>query len=260
MANAEPMTLTMRRQAETEPGSGRYTAVEEKARWEAKQTALIVCDMWDKHWCAGATARVGELAPVMNRVLLAARKRGVFIVHAPSDTMEFYRDAPQRLKAQNAPKVPLPTLKTLPTEPPLPIDDSDGGCDSAEKPWYKAWTRQHPDLKIAPEDAISDNGDEVYSLLKARGIENVILMGVHTNMCVLGRPFAIRRMVALGLNVALMRDMTDTMYNPKMPPHVSHFRGTELVVEHIEKHLCPSLTSADFTGKPSFRFKGDKTP
>ena len=41
-------------------------------------------------------------------------------------------------------------------------------------------------------------------------------------------------MAKQGINVTLMRDMTDTMYNPKMAPFVSHFTGTDLVVEHIE--------------------------
>ena len=36
-----------------------------------------------------------------------------------------------------------------------------------------------------------------------------------------------------GKNVALMRDMTDTMYNPERPPGVSHFAGTDLVVRPI---------------------------
>ena len=33
-------------------------------------------------------------------------------------------------------------------------------------------------------------------------------------MCVLGRPFGLRQMAKNGKNVVLMRDMTDTMYNP----------------------------------------------
>ena len=38
-----------------------------------------------------------------------------------------------------------------------------------------------------------------------------------------------------------MRDMTDTMYNPERPPGVSHFDGTDLVVEHVETLLVPEL-------------------
>jgi hypothetical protein len=74
-----------------------------------------------------------------------------------------------------------------------------------------------------------------------------VMMGVHTNMCVLGRPFGIRQMVRLGKHVVLARDLTDAMYDPRQPPFVSHARGTELVVEHIERYWCPSILSEDLT-------------
>jgi hypothetical protein len=76
-------------------------------------------------------------------------------------------------------------------------------------------------------------------------------MGVHTNMCVLGRPFGIRQQVRLGMNVALARDLTDAMYDPRQRPHVPHDRGTELVVEHIERYWCPSVLGQDLMGKAS---------
>jgi type 1 glutamine amidotransferase len=79
-------------------------------------------------------------------------------------------------------------------------------------------------------------------------------------MCVLGRPFGIRQLVYLGMNVLLMRDMTDSLYNPEMPPKVSHVRGTELVIEHIEEHWCPTITSTDFLDEPPFRFAVDTRP
>jgi nicotinamidase-related amidase len=96
--------------------------------------------------------------------------------------------------------------------------------------------------------------------MQQRGIENVIVCGVHLNMCVLGRPFAIRQMVRQGKHVVLARDLTDTMYNPAMPPHVSHFAGTQLMIEHVEKYWCPSITSAAVLGGERFHFKGDSTP
>jgi hypothetical protein len=70
-------------------------------------------------------------------------------------------------------------------------------------------------------------------------------MGVHTNMCVLGRSFGIRQMTRWGMNCILVRDLTDTMYNPAMPPKVAHDEGTELVVQHIEKYWAPTLLSKD---------------
>src|SRR5205823_6788199 len=113
-------------------------------------------------------------------------------------------------------------------------------------------SRQIATIEIAA-DAITDNGQETWNLLAQHEIDNVILCGVHLNMCVLGRPFGIRQMVKLGKNVALMRDLTDTMYNPDRPPGVDHFQGTELIIEHVEKYWCPSFTSSELTGQSPFR-------
>src|SRR5688572_30507842 len=81
-ATSELQLHTRTRSAATDSaGTGN---VEEKViSWDPRKTAIIVCDMWDQHWCKGATARVAEMAPRMNAVVQEARKRGVFIIHAP---------------------------------------------------------------------------------------------------------------------------------------------------------------------------------
>ncbi|MEO6785914.1 MAG: GDSL-type esterase/lipase family protein, partial [Chthoniobacteraceae bacterium] len=103
-------------------------------------------------------------------------------------------------------------------------------------------------------DAISDSGTEIWNLLEARGIQNVILMGVHLNMCVTGRPFGLRQMAKNGKHVVLMRDLTDSMYNPQRWPFVSHERGTELFIQHVEKRICPTITSDQILGGKPFAF------
>jgi nicotinamidase-related amidase len=265
-----PLRLTLRSRVK---GDGdRYTAVEKKAEWDPKKPALIICDMWDDHWCKSAARRVAEMAGPLNEVVKAARSRGVFVIHAPSSVTTFYKDTPQRKLAREAPfaktPVPLSAAERWGTkwcwpddkrESALPIDDSDMGCDCEVKCKVRdAWTRQIAAIELAEGDALTDDGQEVWNLLAARGIDHVILCGVHLNMCVLGRPFAIRQLAYLGKDVALMRDLTDTMYNPEKAPKVSHFTGTELMVEHVEKYWCPSFTSTDLTGKPEFRFRGAK--
>jgi len=263
-ATAEPLSLHARKRVRSEAYAQRWQISEQSLAWDPARTAVVVCDMWDRHHCPDATDRVGEMAPRMNEMIRVARERGCLIVHCPSDTMDFYRDHPARKRAQAAPKVatsiPLEgwcSLKPA-VEAPLPIDDSDGGCDGCpECPSFKAWTRQHPAIEVQDGDAITDSAEAFY-LMRQRGITNVVVMGVHINMCVLGRPFSIRQMVRQGQNVVLVRDMTDSMYNHRKPPFVSHFRGTELVVEHIEKFWCPSITSVDFLGGNPFRFKADR--
>jgi nicotinamidase-related amidase len=267
----EALTLHLRTQ---EKGLlGKTTGVERMERWDPKKTALIVCDMWDDHWCRSAAARVGELLEPVNQTLNAARKKGVFVIHAPSSVSSFYDGTPARELARKAPyaPTPLPLAKEErwgtrwfwidgTREGVLPIDDSDMGCscEDAKCPIRSAWTRQHPGLRIEKGDALTDDGQETWNLLAERGIDHVILCGVHLNMCVLGRPFAIREMVRQGKKVALLRDLTDTMYNPERPPGVDHSKGTELMVAHVERYWCPSITSSDLTGAPAFRFKSQK--
>src|SRR5438034_1413158 len=65
-------------------GTDGFVVTERKAIWEAKKTALIICDMWDDHWCKSAARRVGEMAGPLNEVVKTAREKGVFIIHAPS--------------------------------------------------------------------------------------------------------------------------------------------------------------------------------
>jgi nicotinamidase-related amidase len=263
---AQPLTLKLRRLVETEKGSGQWRESETVARWEPAGTAAVICDMWDQHWCKGATARVAEMAPRMNGTINELRRRGVLIIHCPSDTMKFYEGAAGRELAKSAAKAstttPLQGWCSLNSvkEPPLPIDDSDGGCDDQPQCQQGSpWRHEIATLEIKPGDAITDNG-EAYNLMRQRGITNVLIMGVHQNMCVLGRPFSIRQMVYQGQNVALVRDLTDSMYNSRQKPFVDHFTGNALVCWHIEKYWCPTITSDQITGGPEFHFAADLKP
>jgi nicotinamidase-related amidase len=260
--------------------SGTFRVVTKEQQWPPNKTAIIICDMWDAHPCLNAVRREEQMVPRMNELLEKARTLGVLIIHAPSDCMEPYQDHPARKRALAAPKAKnLPKdigqwCKQIPAEEKgkYPIDQSDGGEDDdpqEHEAWLKKlaamgrnpkapWKSQHAGLKIHDTDAISDSGVEIWNLLEDRGISIVLLVGVHTNMCVLGRPFGLRQMAKNGKNVVLMRDLTDTMYNPKRAPFVSHFEGTRLIIEHIEKYVCPTITSDQILGGKEFRFKGDE--
>ncbi len=266
-SSAPAAELTLHERVRTPADGEDFDIVERAVQWDPRRTAVIVCDMWDRHWCQGATDRVAEMAPRMNEALHAARRLGMLVIHCPSDTMKFYEGTPARKLAQQSPKV---ELKPMPAgwcalgpqrEPALPFDNSKDRCDCTPQcPHGNPWRRQIASLEIEPGDAVTDN-DEAYYLMRERGIENVIVMGVHTNMCVLGRPFSIRRMCAQGQNVVLVRDLTDSMHDSLSPPvGLDHFRATELVIEHIEKYWCPTITSQDLLGGLAFHFRGDTRP
>lgn len=233
--------------------------------WDAARAAVIVCDMWDAHHCVSAARRTVEMAPRMDSVVGGLRDQGALIVHAPGGCMDFYRDTPARLRALQAPRA----------ESPSPIDWNDWepdersalpaslikagtcSCDTLERcadpePDYP-WTRQTPTIQIRPEDAVSDDGQEIFNLLEQGAIEDVVIMGVHTNVCVLGRPYGIRQLVYWGKRPVLCRDLTDSFHRDPR----GHFRGTEAVVEHIERRWCPTVTSDQLVGGTRFRFRDD---
>src|SRR5512136_2310099 len=173
-------TLRLReRHLEVDRGGYRdWKPVEREVTLREAETAVVICDVWDRHWCRGAVERLEAMLDRMCAAVSAAREAGALIVHAPSDTMAAYAGSPARARALAASAVEPP--QDLPhADPPLPVDASDGGCDTdgnAAGPDRRVWTRQHPRLAIDEErDAISDNGREIYSLLRSRGIGHLLL-------------------------------------------------------------------------------------
>lgn len=267
-----------RRLRKKNPENGKFTLLKEQAKLEVDKTALIICDMWDLHHCKNAVDRVVQLAPRIDKLTKHLRSEGCQIIHAPSSCMEYYKSHEARKRVAG-----IPSFGTAPSDigqwcdwmpgdeekKNYPIDQSDGGCDSDPVQQRKfrqhlidlgknpgaPWTHQIKAINIDSNlDYISDNGIEIWNIMEHHNISNVLLVGVHTNMCVLGRPFGLRQMAKNKKNVHLIRDLTDTMYNPQSAPFVDHHKGTHLIIEHIEKYVCPTTTSDQFLGGEEFRF------
>ena len=253
------LSLNLRRRRKA--GTGATLLAESTEKWAASETAIIICDMWADHPCAMAAHRVDRMAPHMNEVISQARDLGVAIIHSPSSGIHHYEQTEFRARVKRAhpftPPVPIQSWCYLnpEKEPPLPVVDNvkrinNGvtGCDDPVPRLLPDCDRhQHPAIKMAGYDVVSADGPEIYNFLEQEGRKHIVLMGVHTNMCVLGRPFGIRQLTYLGKSVALCRDMTDALYDPRDKPYVSHKRGTEMIIEHIETYWCPICLSTDLT-------------
>src|SRR5882724_9252707 len=125
-AHADDFRLLERSRTETSLHSGQYQVIEKIADLDPKQTALVICDLWDKHWCEGANSRVAQMAPRIDALAKAMRAKGSLIVHAPSDTMKYYEGTVQRRRALEAPTASTPVefhwnYCDPANEPPLPI-------------------------------------------------------------------------------------------------------------------------------------------
>jgi len=245
--------------------------------WESSQGAVIICDMWDlrgRHHCRSATNRMEELAPAMNRVVALLREQGALIIHSPSECMGFYQNDPARLIAVGATHHPAPAKlgwnwPDTDREPLVPglvvawgerVEDADRcSCDPSPASCFSRAPvppiRQVDSIEVWPEDAVTGAGQEVFNLLEERKVRNVLIMGVHTNICVLSRDFGIRQLVYLGKRPILCRDLTDSFHRHP----AGHFEGNRLVADHIEKHWATTVTSDQLVGGAPFRFKDDRS-
>ena len=200
----------------------------------------------------------------MSQVLVDARDRGVMVIFAPSSGVDemapSYPTQRRRMQegARHCARHACASAGVTHAgqgadadprrEPPLPIA---GGCDDGEEGgparWDDASHAQHPGLAVFPADGLSDSAEEIAGFLRGNGLRRVVLAGVHANECLLRRPFGLRRLPAEGLAVAVARDLTDVLHDPRRGPAVSHARARELVLHHVEAHLAPTLRAADLT-------------
>ena len=99
MSNFWRLNLRSQSLAQDEGGHAIWQVQTSAQEWAADQTALLLCDVWNSHWCRGAVERLDAMVERMDSVVQAVRAAGGLIVHAPSDTMDFYADAPARQRA-----------------------------------------------------------------------------------------------------------------------------------------------------------------
>jgi len=135
----------------------------------ANQVAIVICDMWDAHCSRGASERVEAMAPRMNEVVKAARAKGIHIIHAPSETMDAYADTLARRRMRAAPYIAPPTEGER-QAPPLPIDYSDGGSDTGEPTWHKAWSCQHPILRSTRPSMVFRTMDKRFTTISSHRV------------------------------------------------------------------------------------------
>lgn len=214
---------------------------------DPKHVGIVVVDPWNFHWCKTATMRVDALIPRLNRSLQAARELGMTVMLCPSDVVDNYVGWPQREIVLAMAKRPEPPLISIAC--PAPPDGGGCACGHDRCVVNYGWDGMHPDLKIGPDDLIPDTLQEVWTICQDRELTHLIYMGVHTQVCLLGKPMGLRNLKAAGMRCILARDLTDA--HPGYAPE----RGftpdahTAEVVAHFERYLAPTIVMADELAK-----------
>ena len=213
------------------------------------QTAVIVIDLWDRHWDRGAQQRMTTFLPSTNTFLHRLREAGTIVIHCPADCMAFYQGHPARQRTLVAIKHEPTPIIHRPSLPPLPISEgTTHGCDDIPTcPLGQPWMRQNELIDIdSGRDYIGD-GTDALRLLSHLKIKNVIVTGVHLNICMLDRDYGIRALVSQNLNVvAIVGSLTDVMYVPSASHGWDRITAIDEMAKFIGLHLCPTITAEAF--------------
>lgn len=212
---------------------------------ESVNTGIVIVDPWNYHWCMTACERVSAMVPRWNRALEAARRSGMTIVWVPSDVVGAYSGYPQRERALGMELMEVPVVNEMPKAKFTANVDKcmcGPGINCVVNYGHDA---MNPLLNLGDDDYIASSTEEVYTLLKKKGITHVIYMGLHTNMCLYGKPGALKYLWQTGLKCMVAGDINDafTSYDP-----VTGFtpdKGTRQIDDDLERAGIPLINVAD---------------
>lgn len=178
----------------------------------------------------------------MNRTLEQARKLGMTVFLCPTDVADNYVGTPMVERALAVEPLAIPSAPDL-VCPPAP---DGGGCTCGRERCRVnyGWDGMHPGLVIGPDDLMPNDPERLYAICKQRGITHILFVGVHTQVCLLGKSVGLRAMTRAGFRCALARDLTDAhgRYEPGVETPDDF---TAKVVEHFERHLAATVDFAD---------------
>jgi nicotinamidase-related amidase len=217
--------------------------------------ALVLVDLWSKHYCASWTRRAMDI--VENRivpVVEAARASGMPVVHAPSQrlaeryeqsSVDFVPGDEERFPAYASPDGEWPPPEFVRREGEyLPYRRN-------YSPPMESWESEYEDQGIAPQvgprpgDRVVRSGPHMHRVLRKMGRLHLFFAGFATNMCLQHRDYGIRAFSERGYNTILIRDCTTAIESHDT---VESLAGTRVSVQEIEMKYSFSVASEDFIG------------
>jgi hypothetical protein len=168
---------------------------------------------------------------------------GMTIFWCPSDVADNYAGTIQYQAAVSVPRHTPPPMKDL----VCPAAPDGGGCTCGGDRCHVnyGWDAMNPGMHMHDDDFMPNDVETLYSLCVEHGITYLIYLGVHTQVCLLGKSIGLKNMTQLGFHCILARDLTDAhgLYEPEKGITPDQF--TAGVVAHFEKYLAPTINMVD---------------
>ncbi|MSS72808.1 MAG: isochorismatase family protein [Candidatus Latescibacteria bacterium] len=210
------------------------------------QTALVLVDVWDRHYLKDTEAR-GE-AVIHEKILpliAACRKAGMQLIHAPSPPQAKAHPAWVRLASEEemSPK--------RDTWPPSEFRGKSGDFKSYARPVeprapelvkLREDLALHPKVQPERDEAVIATGEELHRYCKQKGILFLFFLGFNTNACILWRDYGTMEMSRRGYEILILRDCGTGMESFETQDTLGQTRGAILFLEMFGQY---SLTSED---------------
>ncbi len=190
------------------------------------------------------TDQAGGMSYRMNKALEGARKLGMPVFWAPTDTADTFIDWPQRQRAMAVPYVEVPKVRGVTCRWTVKSGPCHCGPGIACLPNYGEDAMDER-VNIADPDYIVSGTQELYSLCKARGLTHLIYFGGATNICLTGKDIGLGPMYSAGLDCCFARDLAFawTHYDPesRFTPSV----GNDMAADDLERGGIPTIHFVD---------------
>jgi len=217
------------------------------------QAALVLVDVWDRHYIKDPEERAEKIIQERIRPLLAVcRRAGLQIIHAPSPSQA--RANPAWVGARQAKALPGGKIRKAAAGgeqvwPPRAFRGKSGPYKKYARPLEpRAKDRaemlkglaMHPDVQAEGSEVVVANGEELHQYCKQKGIMFLFYLGFNTNACVLLRDYGTIEMSKRGYEILIVRDCTTGMESFETHDELWQTRGAILFLEMFGKYSVSS--------------------
>jgi len=217
--------------------------------WEIplSQAALVLVDVWDRHYLKDTEARAEEIIQQnILPLLISCRKDDLEVIHAPSPSIARKHPAWVNLISEEG-----QTSSKSDHWPPAAFRSKSGQYEkyahpseprAAERKERVSGLSLHPDVQPEGNEVVVATGEELHRYCKQRGILFLFYLGFNTNACILLRDYGTLAMSKRGYEIIMVRDCTTGMESFETHDELWQTRGAILFLEMFGKY---SVSSAE---------------
>jgi hypothetical protein len=203
---------------------------------------LFYVDAWRSHWCPYYNDRAFYLTPRINEILHLARSRGFQAFHLHWKPHEENLDESLRETAKkNSDRGETPVIRDTWTDNTANNSRYIPGFeDRCMFPKYERFgptrdQKPHPTISVADSDVLAFNFKSIANIANFLKMKTVILMGMHTNLCIRS---AAMYLALVNISVGYVGDLLDSgYYYPGQKKHgvKSHSKMNEVAYNYAIK-------------------------